>query len=312
MSLSHKGTVVNIHDRRDRNSTNSTNQGGLGGSGRSGSNSGGIGGGLGRGPGGGGGSGGGRSLGGGGTKGPRGPKGSTPLPLPPLRPWDGSFPFDLIREITSPDLDPTTQIPKYDYYRAPHPKEAIFVSLYHVPCFLLHHVTNLSKISAGHSHSRDSMFAAAVLYGAQRFYASPEYLSFATQHLRFTDACTGCSSATLDTLDQDDIHLLISSLKLLETDCARGWKRQVNYRLPEHIHLQILPPERDLLPISQSSLWMRFYMDALREQPEMIPPPHLSAMNATVDDLYTRVGRLARRLELALDAQGIEPAAEPA
>lgn len=222
--------------------------------------------------------------------------------LPPLRPWDGSFPFDLIREITSPDL--IDNIPKYDYYRAPHAKEAISVSLYHVPCYLLHHVTNLAKISPTRSHSRDSMFAAAVLYGSKRFYSSPEYLHYSREHNRFTLACT-CEE--IDTLDQDDIQALLRSYRLIENDCARGYKPRINYRLPEHIHLQILPPEREMLHFSQSALWVRFYMDALREAPEGIPSPHLRAMNEAIDDLYLKVNRLGKRLERMLDSLEIEP-----
>lgn len=280
MSLSHKGTVVNLQDRRDRNSAN---RGGLG---RSGSNA--VGG------------------AGGGTKGggPKGPK-DTALSLPPLRPWDGSFPFDLIREITSPDL--LDNIPKYDYYRVTNAKDTPSVSLYHVPCYLLHHIANLAKVSPTRSHSRDSMFSAAVLHGSKRFYSSSEYLALAREHTRFSDACM---AEQIDVADLDDIHALLKSIRPLETDCGQGYKVRVNYRVPEHVHLQILPPDRDLLPLSQSLLWVRFYMDALRETPDGIPARHLSAMNETVEHLYEKVGRLARRLEIYLDGLEIEPAKE--
>lgn len=265
MSLSHKSGVVNIKDHR------TANQGGRGGSGRS-------------------------------TADTRGEKQST---LPPLRPWDGSFPFDLIREITSPDL--VDNIQKYDYYRVTNAKDTPSVSLYHVPCYLLHHIANLAKISPTRSHSRDSMFSAAVLHGSKRFYSSPEYLALAREHTRFSDACM---AERIDVADLDDIHALLKSIRPLETDCGQGYRVRVNYRVPEYIHLQILPPDRDLLPLSQSLLWVRFYMDALREVPDGIPARHLSAMNETVEHLYEKVGRLARRLEIYLDGLEIEPARE--
>jgi hypothetical protein len=50
-------------------------------------------------------------------------------------------------------------------------------------------------------------------------------------------------------------------------------------------------------------------MDALREQRDDLHPLHLDAMNQAVDgDLYPKIGRVARKLEMLLDSLKVEPA----
>lgn len=221
--------------------------------------------------------------------------------VPPLRPWDGSFPFDLIREITSPDeID---NIPKYDYYRASHDTPKI--SIYQVPSYLIDHVNDLAVISPRKSHSRDAMFCAGTLYGAARFYASDEYNALALQYTRYAQA-----KLTLSPEDCDDVLLILSSIKLREDNCGSGWRRQISYRVPEHIKVQLLP-DSSALRLSLSSLLIRFYMDGLREQRDNLHSLHLSAMNEAIDgDLYPKIGRAARKLEMTLDALDVEPAEE--
>jgi hypothetical protein len=228
-------------------------------------------------------------------------KGTSSNSLPPLHPWDGTFAFDLIREITSPDS--IDNIPKYDYYRSTHDTPKI--SLYQVPGYLIDHVNDLAVIGPRKSHSRDAMFCAGVLHGAKRFYSSQEYNSLAVQYTRYTD-----SKLLLSPEDCDDVSSILSSIHLREDNCGSGWRKQVSYRVPDYIKVQLLP-DSSALRLSFSSLAIRFYMDALREQQDDFHAFHLSSMTAAIDgDLYPKVGRVAWRLETLLDSLGIDPAQE--
>lgn len=228
--------------------------------------------------------------------------------LPPLRPWDNeSFSFDLIREITSPDIRGNI-MPAYEYYSSTSDTKKF--SLYNVPSFFIEHLNEIAMISPSRSHSRDAMFCAGTLHGAQRFYGSPQYLLLASQYARYVDAK---KDGLIEVYDAEEALSTLKSISLVKNDCGTGFKRQISYRLPEYIRVQLVPKSAGLrVPVSD--LFLRFYMDAVREQPLDLyscHPLHLEAMRYAIEeDLYPKIQRAGAKLERLLDALGAEPARE--